>query len=339
MSEIDEFSFFALFDMIVATSATTAEKFITLIHARQISRKNGVSHLSRSTAQAQASVSDDTYQRALPVVRVFFQDTPSRGRATVWRARPDITSQDIEAAIISLRDTAKPYRKTIPQNAVYRKTIPQEQGPTTPQNAATPYRNERQHKDQSKDQIEKYSEPSSDGSGAEAPALTAREIIWKDGLKWLRENSPMTREANLRSKVGEWIRDHGDEETLSAIRRATKAKPGSPVPWIERLLLSDAQAHSHVRRVGSKLEVFNGFETELAGILAGRDLGRALARIAGRVPVHVRGVELEARVRALAVEMVDQASEQDRRYAAAAESGKSAKQQIRVPDSIYDGVL
>ena len=165
--------------------------------------------------------------------------------------------------------------------------------------------------------VEEDSDPN--GSGAEAPVpMTAREIIWDKGIAWLRDNESMMPEAKLRIRLGSWLKEYGDDETLEALRKAAKAKPVSPMTWIEKILRQDAAASAHVRRVGSKLEVFNGFKAELSTILKDRDLDRSLAKIAGRIPAYVRGVDLESKVRALAVEMIDQVEDQDRRYAKAA---------------------
>ncbi len=184
--------------------------------------------------------------------------------------------------------------------------------------------------------------PSDEGTGDESPLPTSREIIWDKGIAWLRTRAPEANEVRLRQRVGRWVKDYGDEQTLIALRKAFIAKPVSPLEWIEKVLAADDAANGHVRRVGSKLEVYNGFRAELASILDGRDVDRSLARIAGRIPAHVTGVDLEARVRALAVEIVESAADGDRRYAAAAESGRERRLQGQADSrqqNLYDGVL
>lgn len=152
---------------------------------------------------------------------------------------------------------------------------------------------------------------------------TAQDIVWGKGLDWLREHGFVGNEAKLRARVGGWVKDYGPEAVLTAMRSAQKSKPGSVMTWMEKLLRENDRADQHVKRQGGRLEVFNGFQAELSKILDGRDLRRSLDRIGGKIPVHVTGVELESRVRALAIELVDQSHDQDRRYAkAAAERSK-----------------
>lgn len=154
--------------------------------------------------------------------------------------------------------------------------------------------------------------------GPDVPGIeTAKEIIWGKGLDWLKKNSFVKNEVKLRVRLGGWVKDYGDEAVLEAMRSAQKAKPGEPMSWMEKILRENDRADQHVKRQGGRLEVFNGFQAELSQILDGRDLRRSLDRIGGKIPVHVTGVELESRVRALAIELVDQTQDQDRRYAAA----------------------
>lgn len=156
------FDFFEFFDMVVNSSLSTAEKFIAIIHGRQIARRNGESYLSRAKAQTQASVSDNTYQRAMPAVRVVLQDERQKGKATVWRPRPDITSASIEEAILAMRGeadpTPKPSPKSIPQNGAYPAESAPKRGIGSPQNGVGVYPKMVGHKDQFKD-ITKDSPP------------------------------------------------------------------------------------------------------------------------------------------------------------------------------------
>jgi len=167
------FDFFEFFDLVVATTASTAEKLVALIHARQIARRNGESYLSRSTTQAAASISDNTYQRAIPVVRLLLQDTPSRGRATTWKPRSDITAESVEEAIQAMRDAPKAPPKRMPQNGVYPKKDTPERGMGMPQNGRTPTPILGGHKDQSKDQSKDKTPPTP--SHAEQPRGTKRD--------------------------------------------------------------------------------------------------------------------------------------------------------------------
>lgn len=141
------FDFFEFIDTVLATSASAAEKLIAIVHGRQIARKNGESYLSRSRAQTAASVSDNTYQRALPVVRLFLQDVSSRGRATTWKQRSDITTESVEEAILALRNTPEVRPKSIPQNGASSRGIPQ--------NGVAPYPKMVGHKELFKDEVER----------------------------------------------------------------------------------------------------------------------------------------------------------------------------------------
>lgn len=145
------FDFFDFFDIVTSSSATTAEKLIALIHARQIARRNGASYLSRNRVLSDASLSDRTYQRALPTVRLFLDCDQNRGRATVWKPRSDITEEGLEAAIQDLREQAKAHDKSISQNGVYPKTTRQNGVSSTSQNGVTPYAKLAGHKDQFKE--------------------------------------------------------------------------------------------------------------------------------------------------------------------------------------------
>lgn len=141
-----QFDFFAFFDLVVGSSANTAEKLIALIHARQIARRNCESFLSRANVQVQASVADNTLQRALPVVRTFFTAEPRAGRATVYRPNPEITADSVEAAIQAMR--VSPKKAHTPK-----RTIPHDGVETIPQNGAYPSPKMGHHKDILKDRL------------------------------------------------------------------------------------------------------------------------------------------------------------------------------------------
>lgn len=119
-----DFDFFELFDLIVSSSATTAEKLIAIIHARHIGKKGEPAYPSRNRVETQSSTSTNTYQRALPVVRVFFDVERRRGRATKYGPNPTITASEIENAIAGLRPKSTPH-KSIPQNGVNPKSTHQ----------------------------------------------------------------------------------------------------------------------------------------------------------------------------------------------------------------------
>lgn len=80
------------------------------------------------------------------------------------------------------------------------------------------------------------SEPN--GSDAVAVVVTPpdlRKSIFDDGLPWLATSSGKP-EPSLRSLIGRWCRDHGDEGVLTTIRACMRSPPVDPVAWIERSL-------------------------------------------------------------------------------------------------------
>lgn len=175
------------------------------------------------------------------------------------------------------------------------------------------------------------------GTGPDGPIeLTAKDRIWGAGIDWLRSKACVP-EARLRSRVGRWCKDYGDEAVLDAFAKAHSAKPGEPLSWIEKILLADDNANRDVtRKNDGRIVVMNGFSVELGKILDGGNVQTALDRIAGRIPVGVRGVELMTKVRSLVVDLVEKQKEQDRRYAAAAETKGAARPKSQA--AIFSGV-
>lgn len=128
------FDFFELFDLIVNSSASTTEKLVALLHARHIGKNGSPAYPSRTRVAQQASVSSNTLQRSLPIVRSFFNVEQRRGRASLYHPKATLTADQIEAEIIKARGK-KPAPKTITQNRVTPKTIPQN---SIPQNGVYP---------------------------------------------------------------------------------------------------------------------------------------------------------------------------------------------------------
>jgi hypothetical protein len=159
------------------------------------------------------------------------------------------------------------------------------------------------------------------GTGPDGPIeLTAKDRIWGAGIDWLRSKACVP-EARLRTRVGRWCKDYGDEAVLDAFAKAHAAKPGEPLSWIEKVLLADDNANQDVtRKNDGRIVAMNGFSVELEKILEGGSVQTALDRIAGRIPIGVRGVDLMTKVRSLVVDIVEKQKEQDRRYVAAKSS-------------------
>jgi hypothetical protein len=172
--------------------------------------------------------------------------------------------------------------------------------------------------------------PSADAAAAEAELELddPGKTIWSKCVPWLIEETGKP-EPVIKRLVGKWQKTLTHHELLQAFRSTAKAKKANagldPVQYIGKIV-SQAQAvmEERCRRENGRIVVVNGFKAEISDILAGRDLQRSLDRINGRIPQHVVGIDLEAKVRALAIELVDQSADQDRRYKAAAAKKKPA---------------
>jgi hypothetical protein len=73
------------------------------------------------------------------------------------------------------------------------------------------------------------------GSGAEAPERPLREVIWDEGLKWIRKRT-MVREEKLRPRVGSWIKDYGEAAVMNALGAAQQKSPVDAMSYIEGCL-------------------------------------------------------------------------------------------------------
>jgi uncharacterized protein YdaU (DUF1376 family) len=163
----------------------------------------------------------------------------------------------------------------------------------------------------------------SDSAATASPAGTASDdrpadkLVWGPCAEWMIKKTGKP-DRTCKSLIGKWLKVVTHAELLAAFRscREADADPGAYIGAIvsraERVLLESC------RRENGRLVVVNGFRAEIETILAGRDLQRSLDLINGKIGQAVVGVELEARVRSLAIEMVDRTAEQDRRYLAAA---------------------
>lgn len=79
---------------------------------------------------------------------------------------------------------------------------------------------------------EEIKETEPNGSDA---AASLSERLWGDGLKALAKMAGKPPNS-MRSVLGKWRQQHGDESTLSAILRAEKESPSEPVAWITATL-------------------------------------------------------------------------------------------------------
>ena len=95
---------------------------------------------------------------------------------------------------------------------------------------------------------EAYSDIGSEPNGSDAVAVVVtppdlRKSIFDDGLPWLATAAGKPEPA-LRSMLGKWCRDYGDEGVLTTIRACMRSPPVDPVAWIERSL----KGHSNGKR-------------------------------------------------------------------------------------------
>lgn len=112
------FDFFAFFDVIARSSATTTEKLLAIIRARHVG-KSGIAYPSRERQMEMASCSPRTYTRAKPVADAFFHVDECRGRSAKYRPNTLVSVGDIEEAISAIRkqeETAKMASSAITRN-------------------------------------------------------------------------------------------------------------------------------------------------------------------------------------------------------------------------------
>jgi uncharacterized protein YdaU (DUF1376 family) len=79
------------------------------------------------------------------------------------------------------------------------------------------------------------------GSGAEAPDKTLREVIWDEGLGWLRTRT-LVREEKLRPRVGRWISDYGEVAVMNALDAAQQKGAVDPMSYIDGCLRRQGSA-------------------------------------------------------------------------------------------------
>jgi hypothetical protein len=73
------------------------------------------------------------------------------------------------------------------------------------------------------------------GTGADAPEASLREMVWTQGIAWLRPKAYLD-EAKLRTRLGRWVSDYGAGAVLNAIAVAQKENPVSAMSYVEGVL-------------------------------------------------------------------------------------------------------
>jgi uncharacterized protein YdaU (DUF1376 family) len=88
---------------------------------------------------------------------------------------------------------------------------------------------------------EKEEDSVPNGTGAEAPEKTLREVIWDEGLGWLRTRT-LVREEKLRPRVGRWISDYGEVAVMNALDAAQQKGAVDPMSYIDGCLRRQGSA-------------------------------------------------------------------------------------------------
>ena len=83
--------------------------------------------------------------------------------------------------------------------------------------------------------LEKEEDSVSKETGADAPDKTLREVIWDEGLGWLRTRT-LIREEKLRPRVGRWISDYGEVAVMNALDAAQQKGAVDAMSYIEGCL-------------------------------------------------------------------------------------------------------
>lgn len=168
-----------------------------------------------------------------------------------------------------------------------------------------------------------------------ADELPPDRIVWGACAAWMVRKTGKA-ERSIKSLIGKWAKVLTYPELLTAFR-ACRDCGADPVPYISAIVgRAEKVAMERCRRENGRLVAVNGFRQELEQILLGRDLQRSLDVINGRIPQAVVGPDLEARVRSMAIEMVDRVTDQDRRYAEAAARG-GGRRGVGATNCAYDG--
>jgi hypothetical protein len=342
------FDFFEFFDMVVESSANTYEKLLALVLARHVGKNGEAAFPSRDRMMRQASCSVATFKRSQAALSAFFNAETRRGRATLYTPKAIVTAADVEAAIQAARKEVSDRTRALTDTKVGISQIPTSErvGISQSQKGAltdtTNGISQIPQKDPLKDPRKKKepslrSGPASLGQDQDdGSPVDPDKLVWGKGIEWLSGASGVS-VAKLKPIVGKWLKVLTYDEMLHAMRGAAKAKTGDPIAYIGAFVASAKDAEHSVRREKGRLVVMNGFKAELEGLLAGRDLQRTLDQIAAKIPIGISGIELETKVRGMAIELVDRVADQDRRYASA--TAEKAGPQRKGYDRFYEGVL
>lgn len=331
-----EFDFFELVDVILESPASTAEKLLALVIGRHIGKVTGAAFPSRARMMQLASMSLSTLKRCQPAIKIFYDVEERLGRTTIYVPKA-ISADEIEAAIRLMRENAEIAKpaiktKTRGQNDTDPfRTRYQDDATTRGQNDTgvgvkmTPHNKLLNELVKKEDSSLRSESASADASAPES----ADKVLWGKAAEWLAEKTgkPLDGKGGIRSIIGKWQKTLTPYELLPIIRSAhAKHIPGNGiVAYVTAAVEKSRETlFERCRRENGRIVVMNGFRAELGEILAGRDLPRELDKINGKIGQHVIGVDLEARVRALALEMVDEDAKRDQRYRSAVESRTGA---------------
>jgi len=312
MADDAVFDFCAIFDAIVDSSANAYEKLIALIIARHVGKGGEAAYPSRARILRKASCSMATFKRSQAALAAFFSTETCKGKSTLYSPKKSITADEVEAAIAASREQSRYHADTgCPQSPVSDRaasrylTEPQVGIPESPEK-----------KPGKKPGKKKESSLRSDSTQPALPGCVPAEEpndpawkLWNKCVPWLIERSdkatPDAAEGSVRRLVGKWQRQMGADALLKVIRSA--AERGLTGKALTAYISGAAErAKSSAKRDDAgRLELVNGFRQEIEGLLKGRDLRMTLDRIGGNIPMHVVGVELEAKVRSEVIRLMD----------------------------------
>lgn len=88
-------------------------------------------------------------------------------------------------------------------------------------------------------------------SGADAPPVDFKRILFNEGLRFLAQASGKPPDS-LRSIVGKWCKEYGDQQTALAIMTAQQRAPVNPIPFINQTLKGAANAKPDHRDPASR---------------------------------------------------------------------------------------
>lgn len=152
-------------------------------------------------------------------------------------------------------------------------------------------------------------QPALPGCVSDEEPSDPRWRLWHKCVPWLIERSDKSTrdaaEASVRKLVGKWQTQMEPAALLRVIRNAGEnGLTGKALTAYISGAVERAKSSAKRDNAG-RLEVVNGFRQEIEGLLKGRDLRMTLDRIGGNIPMHVVGVELEAKIRSEVIRLMD----------------------------------